>query len=216
MRSIRALATAMALVAVLPVIAAAQSARPFKNSWFWGAKGGTFLFSTPTTTNAMAPSGGIDWLITRSRAGLYVGFSQSFFNRYEFIQAEGDTTRAVALRNMRRVDLAAMIFPGKSTFFKPYAGLGFAMQQIASAEPEGTFISPDQFQTAHNLVSELRTSWTPLFMAGAQVQLPGFSVFFQGSASSSQASSFLHGTNAFNYAGEAGLRFNFGSSIDRN
>lgn len=216
MRSNRALATAMALVAVVPALAAAQSVRPFKDSWYWGAKAGTFLYSTPSTTNAMAPVGGIDWLITRTKGGLYVSFEQAFFNRIEYIKADGDTTRAVTLKDMRRLDIAAVAFPGSSRFIKPYAGLGFTMQQIANAEPQGTYISPDQQATAESVVTQLRTAWTPLMLAGVQLQMPLISLFAQGTATATQKTSFLRGSNAFNLAGEVGVRFNFGNAIDRN
>ena len=216
MRTIRALTTALVLVGVLPTLGAAQGGRPFKDSWYWGAKAGTMMYSTISTSNAMAPAGGLDWLITRSKAGIYMSYSQAFFNRIEYMQAEGDTVRGVNLKDLRRIDIAAMVFPGTSNFFKPYAGLGLTMAQIATAEKLGTFQNVDQFQAADALVTELRTSVTPMIMAGAQVQLHVFSVFAQGSAIASQKSFFLHGNNSFNLWAEAGIRLNFGSSIDKN
>jgi hypothetical protein len=216
MRTIRALTTALALAAVLPGLAAAQSIRPFNNSWFWGAKAGAIQFSTVSTTNALAPLGGAEWLITRTKAGLYVSYSQAFFDRTEYIQAEGDTTRAVNLSNLRRVEIAGMVFPGSSRFIKPYVGLGITMHQVASALPQGTYDNADQYFAADALITEFRTSITPLLLGGLQLQLPLASAFVQGSAAASQKNFFLHGTNAFNLALEGGLRFNFGSSIDRN
>src|SRR4051794_36929569 len=216
MRTIRALTTALALVGVLPTLGSAQGGRPFKDSWFWGAKAGTLMYSTISTTNAMAPSGGLDWLITRSKAGMYMSYSQAFFNRIEYMQAEGDTVRGVNLKDMRRADIAAMVFPGNSRFIRPYFGLGLTMSQIATAEKLGAFANVDQFQAADALVTELRTSITPLLIAGTQLQLHIFSVFAQGSAVASQKSFFLHGNNSFNLSAEAGVRFNFGTSIDKN
>lgn len=216
MRTIRALTTALLLVGVVPTLGAAQIGRPFKDSWFWGAKAGTLMYSTISTSNALAPAGGIDWLITRSKAGMYMSYSQAFFNRIEYMQAEGDTVRGVNLKDLRRVDIAALVFPGTSNYFKPYAGLGLTMSQIATAEKLGEFQNVDQFQAADALVTELRTSITPMLMAGAQLQLHVFSVFAQGSAVASQKSFFLHGNNSFNLSIEGGVRINFGSSIEKN
>ena len=216
MRRIRALSTVLALVVLVPSLGAAQSGRPFKNSWFWGAKGGTFGYSTPTHMNSMAPMGGLDWLITRSRGGMYVSFTQAFFDRTEQMHAEGDSIRNVDLKNMRRFDIAAMIFPGQSLRFKPYAGIGFSIDQIASAVPQGTFSNPDAFASADALITQLRTSVSPVLMLGTQFELAGASLFVQGTAFPSQKNFFLHNAeSSFSTSLEAGLRFNFGSSIER-
>jgi len=42
MRSIRALTVAAVVMAALPTIAHAQGGRGFKDSWFWGLKGGGY------------------------------------------------------------------------------------------------------------------------------------------------------------------------------
>jgi hypothetical protein len=216
MRRIRALTTVVALMALVPALGTAQSARPFKNSWFWGAKGGTFEYSTPSRMNAMAPLGGLDWLITRSRGGMYISFTQAFFDRMEQMHAEGDSLRNVELKNMRRLDIAAMIFPGQSLFFRPYLGAGFSIDQVASAVPQGTFANSDAFFSADAMITQLRTSVSPVLMAGTQFQFPFASLFVQGTVFPSQKNFFLHNPEAsFNTSVEAGLRFNFGSSIDR-
>lgn len=216
MRRIRALTTVVALVTLVPALGAAQADRGFKNSWFWGAKAGTLDYSTPTRMNALAPMGGIDWLITRSKAGMYLSFQQAFFTRTEAMQAEGDSVRSVDLKNMRRFDIAAMIFPGSSLYFKPYAGLGFSIDQVASAVPQGVFTNPDQFASADALITQLRTSVSPVLMLGAQLQLLRMSVFVQGTAAPSQKNFFLHNPEAtFLTSLEAGVRWNFGSAIEK-
>jgi len=216
MRRIRALTTVLALVALVPSLGAAQINRPFKNSWYWGAKVGTFGYSTPTRINAMAPMGGIDWLITRSRGGLYMSFSQAFFDRMEQMHAEGDSVRNVELKNMRRFDMAGVIFPGQNLFFKPYLGAGFSIDQIASAVPQGTFSNPDAFVSADAMITQLRTSVSPVLMGGLQLQFPFASIFGQATVFPSQKNFFLHNASAsFSTSLEAGIRINFGSSIDR-
>jgi len=216
MRRIRALSTVLALMTLVPALGAAQIGRPFKNSWYWGAKVGTFQYSTPSHINSMAPMGGLDWLITRSRGGVYVSFTQAFFDRMEQMHAEGDSVRNVELKNMRRFDIAAMVFPGQSVFFRPYAGIGFSIDQIASAVPQGTFTNPDAFVSADQMITQLRTSVSPVIMAGAQFQLIASSLFVQGTVFPSQKNFFLHNaSSSFSTSLEAGLRINFGSSIDK-
>ena len=78
MRTFRWLAAACA-VAMLPAAIAAQSVRGFDDSWFWGAKAGVASFSTSQVSNATAPLVGGEWLITRSRFGLYISGDQTFF-----------------------------------------------------------------------------------------------------------------------------------------
>ena len=77
MRTIRALTT-VALVAALPSVMAAQGGRQFRDAWFWGVKGGGFTFADSAGSYTVAPAVGAEWVITRTHAGLYVGFSQAF------------------------------------------------------------------------------------------------------------------------------------------
>src|SRR5690348_668430 len=72
MRTVRWLVSGLALMALLPTISAAQAGRLFKDSWFWGAKGGIATFSTTSGASEVSPMAGVDWLITRSRGALYV------------------------------------------------------------------------------------------------------------------------------------------------
>ena len=57
---------ALSITAVLATAAQAQESRPFRNSWFWGAKVGTMSVGTTETGRTWAPSIGAEWLITRS------------------------------------------------------------------------------------------------------------------------------------------------------
>ena len=78
MRLLRVLAVATGFAALLSHTSAAQDGRQFKDAWFWGLKTGAVSFSSATTTNGGAPLIGAEWLITRSRGGLYVSFDQAF------------------------------------------------------------------------------------------------------------------------------------------
>src|SRR5678816_157262 len=74
MRLLRVLTAAIGLAALLPSLSAAQGGKQFKDAWFWGVKGGGVLYSSASTENSLAPLVGAEWLITRTRGGLYVSF----------------------------------------------------------------------------------------------------------------------------------------------
>ena len=220
MRITRALAAAAVLVAVVPRVGTAQIGSSFTNAWFWGAKAGGMDFNSATTTHRQAPLGGVEWLITRTHGGLYVSYSEAFFTDQAAILTGSDPSdtipRIINLKNMRRVDVAAMAFPGSNTWVHPYAGIGFSIKQISSAEPaDMNFTSSDQYNATQQFITQYRTGASPFFIAGSQLRLIGFSVFFQGTASPAQKNMFLYNGKAFHLTYEAGIRYNVGSSISR-
>jgi hypothetical protein len=221
MRLLRVLTAAIGLAALLPRPSAAQEGRQFKDAWFWGVKGGGMLYSSASTLNSAAPMVGGEWLITRSRGGLYLSFDQAFLSTTgQFFDRDPDSTffRNVALKNLRRFDIAAMIFPMQSAKYHPYVGLGFALSQIAGATFQGNFATPARYQIALDSVQSKKTSFSPTLIGGLQVRLAPFSVFGQAVASPTQQNFFLYNQSngtAFNFSIEGGLRYNFGSSIDR-
>jgi hypothetical protein len=220
MRITRALAVALAFVAVMPRIGTAQPGRTFKDAWFWGVKAGAMDYNSATTSHQQAPLGGIEWLITRSHGGLYISYSEAFFTDQAAIVTQIDPSdtlpRLINLKNMRRLDVAAMIFPGNNLYMHPYAGIGFSIKQISNAESaDPNYTSSDQYDATQAYIAELRTGASPYFIVGNQIRLIGFSVFFQGTASPAQRNMFLYNNKAFHLTVEAGLRYNFGSSIDR-
>jgi hypothetical protein len=214
MRTIRALTAALAFVAAVPAVGTAQLGRPFTNSWFWGAKGGGMDYNSLTKSHRQAPLLGGDWLITRTHGGLYVSFTQAMLTDLALVQldpADTNTKSSVELKDMRRVDLAAMAFVGNSTYWHPYVGAGFSLKQIATANIQSA--SPDGQTIA--FVTALRTGAAPYFIAGAQLKLTLFNFFFQGTASPANKNMFLYNGKAFHLTYEAGLRYNVGSAIDK-
>jgi hypothetical protein len=214
----RTLMAAMAMVAASAQIGSAQMGRSFKDAWFWGVKVGGMDYNSSTTTHQQAPMGGVDWLITRNRGGLYVSYSQALFTDQAGILLEGDTAvHVINLKNLRRVDVAAMIFPGTSLYAQPYAGVGISVKQINSAEPAdlSSFSSPDQLANAQAFVMQLRTAASPYFIVGTQLRMPFFSLFFQGTASPANKNMFLYNGKSFHLTYEGGIRLNVGSSIEK-
>lgn len=217
MRTVRALWTALAVVTLLPGVGAAQSGKPFKDAWFWGIKGGGLVYgdlsANGTSSYKMAPVVGADWMITRTHGALYVSFSQAFFTSTQMVATSaGDTVgQPVALKDMRRLDLAAVGFPGDNPYFKPYAGLGVSLKQIADAEPQQT---PTDYESS--VIQTYRTGFSPLVMLGTQLRLSFLSAFVQATVSPAQKNQFLYNSKSFHLGYEIGLRYNAGTSIERN
>jgi len=220
MRTIRALTIASAIVAALPTAAAAQHGRQFKDAWFWGVKGGGFVLADTAQQYKNYPLAGVEWMITRTHAGLYISGSQAFFTQQALTFRDPNSPadsglRAIDLKNMRKLDFALVAFPGTHDRFHPYAGAGFTVAQVASATPQGPFGNVDQITFAQAVVHDRKVSIAPMFMAGGQARLSWFSVFVQGTAMVSQSDFILYNGRPWNIAYEAGIRYNIGSSIDR-
>ena len=220
MRMFRPLTIAMAVVVALPALSSAQQGRQFKNSWFWGIKGGGFTIADSGQAYRQAPLAGIDWLITRTHGGLYISGGQSFFKQQTFTLRDPSAPvdsgpRVVDLKNLRKLDVAVMGFPGEHLRFHPYIGAGFAMSQVAAATPQGPFSSMEQIDYAEQVIQEQRVGFSPLVIIGGQYRVKRFSVFGQATASPAQKRFLMYNGRPFNFGYEMGLRYNVGSSIDR-
>jgi hypothetical protein len=219
MRLLRVLAAASAFAALLTQPLAAQEGRQFKDAWFWGLKGGGLIYSSASTERSVAPLVGADWFITRSQGGLYVSFDESFFKTQgSFTDRDPSNVsfnHMVDLENLRRVNVAGMVFPMQSSTVHPYVGLGVTFTQIASAAMVGGTASTSRPAAALDSVQTKRSTFSPLAIGGVQVRLPRFSVFGQVTAAH-QTDYFLHrGGHSTLFSLEGGIRYNVGSSIDR-
>jgi hypothetical protein len=221
MRLLRVLTAAIGLAALLPQPSAAQAGRQFKDAWFWGIKGGGMLYSSASTEHSVAPLVGAEWLITRSRGGLYVSYDQAFLSTTgTFLDRDPDSTfvRSVNLNNLRRVSFAAMVFPLQSPKYHPYFGLGLTLNQIGGASFQTGFVNTTRYQIALDSLQSKKASFSPTMIGGLQARLSRFSVFGQAVASPVQRDFFLSSGNSgqnFNFSLETGVRYNFGSSIER-
>ena len=220
MRRIRALMVATAIVAALPTIASAQHGRGFRDSWFWGIKAGGFTFADSGQAYKQAPMGGVEWLITRTKGGLYISAGQAFFKNKTLTLFDPNAPvdsgfRVIDMKNMRKLDVALMGFPGEHLRFHPYVGAGFTLGEMTDVVPRGPFTNADQRTFANTVVQDQKVAFSPLLIVGAQWRMPWFSVFGQGSISPSQKDFILYNGRPFNFTYEMGLRYNVGSSVDR-
>jgi hypothetical protein len=208
-------AVAVALVATIVVSASANAQmRNFDNSWFWGFKSGINSFAVPGHGNTSTVDLGIDWLITRTRGGLYVSANQSVFERdLEFLDPTSTTgQRTVRVNDMRRITLAGVAFPRHFGGITPYAGLGFTIAILGDAR---VFVdSANTFPTNAFLdeIERERSRSSAMGMVGVQIQTKRAAIFAQETLIPSN-NSFLF-RSVLNFF-EFGIRINFGTSIDQ-
>jgi hypothetical protein len=220
MRLLRVLVVATSFAALLAQPSAAQEGRPFKDAWFWGLKGGVLNYSSSAgTDNAGAPMLGVEWLITRTKGGLYASVDQSFFNSSSFYReppVAGDPL--VDISHVRRYSLAALVFPMQTPTLHPYAGFGVSLHQVVSANLRDGITIPALRAAAADSVQNKRAALAPMFMLGAQKRLPRFSVFAHGTGNFIPRGFLLRyekPKRALEWSLEAGIRYNVGASIDR-
>jgi hypothetical protein len=214
MQKLRSVVVGLVAAMVVSAAAQAQAIRDFDNSWFWGAKAGINTFGTAGHGNGTAPNIGIDWLITRSKGGLYVSGDQSIFNHDVDVADPGSTTgtRTVRVDDMRRLSFAALAFPKHFGGITPYAGVGYMIAVLgdarirldtANAFPSNAFIDN---------VEKERSRGAVLGMLGVQIQTRRAAIFAQETMLPANSQFLLNSVLSFF---EFGVRYNFGSSIDR-
>jgi len=214
MQKLRAVAVAVVATIVVSASANAQEMKNFDNSWFWGFKSGINSFAVPGHGNTSTVDLGVDWVITRTRGGLYVSANQSVFERdLEFLDPNSNTgQRTVRVNDLRRITVAGLAFPKHFGGITPYAGLGFMIAVLGDAR---VFVdSANTFPTNSFLdeVERERSRSTAMVMAGLQIQTKRAAIFGQETVIPSN-NSFLF-RSVLNFF-EFGIRINFGSSIDQ-
>jgi hypothetical protein len=219
MRTIRALTTVVALVAALPSVMVAQQGRQFRDAWFWGVKGGGFSFADSAGKYSFAPVVGAEWVITRTHAGLYVGFSEAFMTTQTLFAsnpAAPDTSlRPIELQNMRKVDAMLLGFPGTSLRMHPYLGIGFTLSQIAETDPVGTFNSMAELEATEAQILNTKVGFSPVVMVGLQYRFRPISVFGHAMLSPAQKNFILYNGRPVYGTIEVGVRYNVGSAISK-
>jgi hypothetical protein len=214
MQKLRAVAVAVVATIVVSASANAQEMRNFDNSWFWGFKSGINTFSVPGHGNTSTVDLGIDWLITRTKGGLYVSANQSVFERdLEFLDPASNTgQRTVRVNDMRRISVAGVAFPKHFGGITPYAGLGYTIAVLGDAR---IFVDSANTFPTNSFADEVeneRSRSSVLGMAGIQIQTRRAAIFAQETLIPSN-NSFLF-RSVLNFF-EFGIRINFGTSIDR-
>lgn len=222
MRMVRTAAKALAGIALVPGLLAAQaaagSASNFNDSWFWGVNGGVMLFTSGTGSDVQvtAPTVGGEWLITRTRIALRVSVVQAFFDEQGGLP---DSTvpggmRPVSVSDWRRYAAEVLFIPATYGDLRPYGGLGLSLNVLRDAFPTGGFTSQAAADSSFELVEERGSRAAINFLAGAQLNVGRAGLFVQGSAMPTR-NRFLFNRSHYTFQLEAGLRYNFGSAIEK-
>lgn len=222
MRIVRTFRLALAAAAVIPALAGAQSTSPaprvFSDSWFWGVKGGSTMFTTGASGNSKvsAPTVGAEWLITRTHTALYVSVEQAFFSNTAgvFDASAPGSVRAVDISDLRRYNAGVLFFPKQFGAVRPYAGLGLAINVIQSADPLGTYSNAASQQAVFEAVDEQSSRVAAVFTVGAQAQVQQRLSVFAQAATMPTRNNFLINGAANTFVLEAGVRFNLLGAID--
>jgi hypothetical protein len=218
---------AVAAVGVTPSAGAAQSAtQGFADSWYWGAYGGFTSLSTAFGTQSLhtnAPTIGADWMLTRSKFALDIFADQSYFSTVSSISSPSSgAPLAVNINDMRRLGFSLMMFTPEYKNFKPYFGLGYSFNFINSASLRSCSgcTPPPQSQAAadsnQKAIIDARAMGKVFGNAGVMYIYKRFAPFAQISVMPTQGTSdwYINGTG-FTTIWAVGLRYNFGSSIER-
>ena len=213
MQKLRAVAVAVIATFVVTAGASAQEMRNFDNSWFWGFKSGINTFTVPGRGNTSTVDMGVDWLITRTKGGLYVSGNQSIFERDITVFDNGAATnRTVRINDLRRITLAGVAFPKHFGGITPYAGLGYTIAVLGDAR---VFVDSTTSFPSNAFLDEVeshRSRSAVVGMGGIQIQTMRFAIFAQETLVPSNTSCLVSSILSFF---EFGLRWNFGSSIER-
>lgn len=214
MQKLRAVFVAIVATVVVSGSARAQENRNFDNSWFWGFKSGINSFSVPGHGNTSTVDFGIDWVITRSKGGLYVSGDQSIFHRdLEFLDPASNTgQRTVRVNDMRRITLGALVFPKHFGGITPYAGLGYTITVLGDAR---VFVDSANTFPSNAFLDEVereRSRSAVVGIGGIQIQASRMAIFAQETIAPSNPSFLFN--SVLNFF-EFGIRLNLGSSIDR-
>lgn len=215
MPTVRRIACALAFVAIPTQVALAQLRHDFKDSWFWGVKGGVMSFSTSTVEGEVKPLVGGEWLLTRSQGALYLAFDQALFNASSSFTDTLGQSHGVTIRDMRRLTAAAMAFPfsldAAIATFRPYAGVGFALNFLRTAELDAGLPSDSAARRdVSRRLEDQQDRAAPVLILGLQAQVGRVAAFAQGTLMPAETRFLLNGSPTM--FAEVGLRFNAGRS----
>lgn len=219
MRIARQFALSLFVIAT-PALAVAQQnggdRTSFENSWYWGAKGGMSSFDPNGLGRINATMVGGEWMITRSRAALYISVDQAFFDDVAGIYdptVQG-SVRPVDVSDWRRYSVGLLAFPVTWGSLKPYAGLGLSINVIQNADPKGTFATVASQNQVFATVEEQTSRVSPNLTAGLQLQVGRAALFGQASAMPTR-NNFLIAGSSHTFVFEGGVRFNLASAIEQ-
>ena len=225
MRTVRSFGLALFAATVIPALAGAQATksaekpgRGFEDSWYWGVKGGNTMFTSGESgaTKINAATVGAEWLITRTRAALYISIEQAFFDTKAsvFDPTSASSVRPVSISDLRRYNAGLFVFPLGHGSVRPYAGVGLAINVIQNAQPEGTYTSAEAQDAVFTAVDQMSSRTSTVYTLGIQAQVARAALFVQGSTMPTRNRFLINGA-ANTFMVEGGVRFNLLSAIEK-
>ncbi len=212
MRTTRYLIGSLLVATVVSAPASAQRASDFDNSWFWGVKTGVATFSPTLGGSETSLTYGAEWLVTRSRGGLYVSFDEANVSTVSAVVDPNTSAgfRQVAVDRMHRVGFAALAFPKRFGALRPYAGLGISVAVLGGARPIVESADESVDDAVFQRINDRKSQANFLGMGGVQFEMHKLAIFAQASFVPS-SSSFLLGDKSLGFF-EGGVRYNFGGA----
>lgn len=220
MRMVRTAAAVVGLT-LLPALLSAQangSSSGIRDSWFWGIHGGAMVFDAGIDAEPVmvtAPTIGGEWFITRASIALRMSVQQAFFDEMTAVfDPTAGGARPVAVKDWRRYAAELYFMPSGDRFLTPYLGMGVALNVIQEATPQGSFTSEASLDSVYTRVNEFSSRASLLASVGGQFNFGRTAFFMQASAMPTR-NQFLLSRSQYTIGLEAGLRYNFGSAIEK-
>jgi hypothetical protein len=222
MRMVRTVAATIAGLMVVPAMAFAQTntqaATPARDAWYWGINGGAMMFNAgyDSEKSIVAPSVGGEWFIMRQRFALRLSVQQAFFEEQTAVYdpTVPGASRPVDVKDWRRYAVEVFAMPSGDHFFLPYAGGGIALNVLQNATPQGSFVSQESLDQVYTDVDDFSSRASVIASLGAQFNF-GRSAFFVQAAAMPTRNYFLLNRSTYTAVFEGGIRYTFGSSIEK-
>ncbi len=164
MRNSSRVLTMLALGGLLAVPATAQSNEQFwKNTWFWGAQAGTYIFSAGGNQEIGAGVGG-HWFITADHTALNLSFDQLLFTGSQVALASG---QQVNFSRAQRFSATVYAMPN-SGGLQLFVGGGFGIEHVSNTTSPGPFASPQQQFAVNQQIEQLATKAFLILGGGLQ------------------------------------------------
>lgn len=206
----------------VPAVAFAQAnapaAAPARDAWYWGINGGAMMFNAGFDAEKAitAPSVGGEWFIMRQRFALRISVQQAFFDEQTAVYdpTVQNASRPVDVKDWRRYAVEVFAMPSGDHFFLPYAGGGVALNVLQNATPQGSFVSQESLEQVYSDVDEFSSRASLIASVGAQFNFGRSALFVQAAAMPTRNAFLLNRSN-YTAVLEGGIRYSFGSSIEK-
>ena len=222
MRMVRTVAATIAGLMVVPAVAFAQAntqaAAPARDAWYWGINGGAMMFNAGYDSEKaiVAPSVGAEWFIMRQRFAVRLSVQQAFFEEQSAVYDPTftDAARPVDVKDWRRYALEIFAMPSGDRFLLPYAGMGVALNVLQNSTPQGSFVSQESLEQVYTDVDDFSSRASLIGAVGLQFNFGRSAVFGQAAAMPTR-NYWLLNRSSYTAVFEAGIRYSFGSAIEK-